>query len=113
MIIDFDSMEQQELPNFKGGEGSVGMKAYADDNCRIMRVVVHPHSSLGWHQHAGNSEIVYILSGQGKVKVEGGFEELTPGTCHYCAEGQFHAIMNDGEEDLVAFAVVPQHGSLS
>lgn len=113
MIIDFASIETQEQPNFKGGEGSVGIKAFADGNCRIMRVTVHPHSSLGWHQHSGNSEIVYVVAGSGKVKVEGGFEPLEPGTCHYCAEGQFHSVINDGDGELELFAVIPQHNSLS
>lgn len=77
-----------------------------------MRATVHPHSSIGWHQHSGNSEIVYVMSGVGKVVVESGEEPLAPGICHYCAEGQFHSVVNPNEEDLVVFAVVPQHGSL-
>lgn len=112
MLIEFDSLESQTIQNFKGGEGSVTAQAHVDANNRIMKAVVHPHSSIGWHQHVGSSEIVYVLSGTGKVVVEGGEEPLVPGTCHYCAEGQYHSVVNDGTEDLVVFAVVPQHASL-
>lgn len=109
MIIDFDAIGSTENEHFKGGEGSVGIAAFSDANNKIMRVTVHPHSTLGWHQHVGNSEIVYVLQGKGKVVVEGGEEPLTPGTCHYCPEGSFHSVQNPGDEDLVLFAVVPNH----
>ena len=112
MNIDFDSLKPETIQNFKGREGSVTAQAHVDGNNRIMRAVIHPHSSIGWHQHAGSSEIVYVLSGTGKVVVEGGEEPLAPGTCHYCAEGEYHSVQNPNEEDLVVFAVVPQHGSL-
>ena len=29
------------------------------------RVIVKPHSSIGWHQHVGNTEPYYILKGVG------------------------------------------------
>ena len=87
MQVDFESIQPVTAEHFKGGEGSVTTQAYVDANNRIMKATVHPHSSIGWHQHAGNSEIVYVLSGTGKVVVEGGEEPLAPGMCHYCAEG--------------------------
>ena len=103
MQVDFDSIQPETIEHFKGGEGSVTAQAYVDGNNRIMRATVHPHSSIGWHQHSGNSEIVYVMSGVGKVVVEGGEEPLAPGICHYCAEGQFHSVVNPNEEDLVVF----------
>ena len=104
MQVDFDSIQPETIEHFKGGEGSVTTRAYVDGNNRIMRAT--------GHQHSGNSEIVYVMSGVGKVVVEGGEEPLAPGICHYCAEGQFHSVVNPNEEDLVVFAVVPRHGSL-
>ena len=35
-------------------------------------------------------------------------ERLAAGDCHYCPKGGFHTLINDGDEDLVFFAVVPQ-----
>lgn len=110
MIIDFEAIGTTDNEHFKGGDGVVGIAAFGDANNKIMHVVVHPQSSLGWHQHVGNSEIVYVVSGHGRVQVDGGYEPLDPGTCHYCPEGQFHAVQNPNEdEDLVLFAVVPNH----
>ena len=51
-------------------------------------------------------EIIFILSGSCKVIYEGKEEYLTVGDCHYCKKGQSHAIINNGDEDLVMFAVV-------
>ena len=51
MQVDFDSIQPETIEHFKGGEGSVTTQAYVDGNNRIMRATVHPHSSIGWHQH--------------------------------------------------------------
>lgn len=29
-------------------------------------------------------------------------------TCHYCRKGQTHTLVNDGTEDIIFYAVVPQ-----
>ena len=52
---------------------------------------------------------MYFLSGTGKVLCDGVWERVTPGTCHYCPRGSSHTLINDGTEDLVTFAVVPEH----
>ena len=36
-------------------------------------------------------------------------EILTAGDCHYCPEGSSHSFVNDGSEDLIFHAVVPNH----
>ena len=68
-----------------------------------------PGSSIGLHTHEGNSEMIYILSGTGKVLCDGEYEPLAAGDCHYCPMGHSHAMFNDGDEDLVYFAIVPTH----
>lgn len=35
---------------------------------------------------------------------------IGPSDCHYGPEGHSHSLVNDGEEDLVFFPAVPQHG---
>ena len=56
-----------------------------------------------------SSEVMYFLSGTGKVLYDGVWEPVAPGTCHYCPKGHSHSLVNDGTEDLVTFAVVPEH----
>ena len=36
-------------------------------------------------------------------------EKLYPGDCHYCPQGATHSLSNEGTEDLIFFAVVPEH----
>lgn len=110
MKVDFTTMEETVIPQFRGGEKETRARMFTDEHNRIMRGVLIPGASIGLHTHEGSSEVVYILSGTGKALYDGGEERLSPGECHYCPEGHAHCLINDGTEDLVFFAVVPQHG---
>ena len=63
-------------------------------------LTLEPGASIGLHTHQGNSEIIYILSGTGKVLYDGAYETLVPGACHYCPEGHEHSLINDGKDEL-------------
>ena len=67
-----------------------------------------PGASIGLHTHQGNSEIIYILSGAGKVLCDGAYEPLSAGSCHYCPKGHAHSLINDSDGELAFFAVVPE-----
>ena len=86
MLIEFDKMEETVLPKFQGGEGDFRAKM---------------------HTHGTSSEIIYILSGTGKVLYDGAYEPLTAGSCHYCPKGHAHSLINDSQGTLTFFAVVP------
>ena len=107
MKIDFAQMVEEEIPQFKGGEKVTYAKLYNDEKARIMHGRLTPGASIGLHTHVGSSEVVYILSGTGKVLYDGGEEALAPGDCHYCPEGHTHSLINNGTEDLIFFAVIP------
>ena len=109
MIINFKEMELMVIPNFNGGEKEFRANMYIDDNNKIVNGRLIPGASIGWHCHDTSSETILILSGSGKVIVEGGEEPVSAGTVHYCPKGAFHSLVNTGEEDLCFFAVVPQH----
>ena len=108
MLIDFETMEETVIPHFKGGEKETAARMFFDGQNRIMRGVLIPGASIGLHTHETSSEIVYILSGKGAVLYDDGRETLGPGSCHYCPKGHTHSLINDGSEDLVFFAVVPE-----
>lgn len=110
MKIEFDKMEETKIPKFKGGEGEIIAKMYVDNLGKIMHGRLEPGSSIGMHSHETNSEIIYILEGKGKVLYDDTEESLSIGECHYCPKGHAHSLMNDGNEDLVFFAVVPEQG---
>ncbi len=105
-MIHFEDLEPKVLSNFQGGQGEILAKIAADDAHRIIKSTYAPGVSTGYHLHEGSDEIIFILEGTCKVLHEGKEERLHPGDCHYCKIGQSHAVINDGDTDLVMFAVV-------
>lgn len=108
MLLNFDTMQAKTVANMRGGEKSVTTAAYADDKIRIARGTLIPGASIGLHPHEGSLEVIYILSGEGRIECDGEIERVRPGLAHYCADGSSHTFINDGEEDIVYFAVIPQ-----
>jgi len=108
MLIQFDKTEETITPNFKGGELSFAAKTYFDGTNRIMRGRLIPGATIGMHTHEGNCEVVYILSGKGKVIYDGEDIPLSAGDCHYCPQGHTHSLVNNSDEDMIFFAVVPK-----
>lgn len=108
MKINFKEMQEQNIPGFKGGEGVFSVKMYSDDACKIMHGRLVPGASIGLHTHETNSEMIYILSGTGKVLYDDTKEILEPGDSHLCPKGHCHSLINEGAEDLLFFAVVPE-----
>ena len=57
--------------NMRGGIGSVEVHHFLETEellghaTMFARVIVKPHSSIGWHQHVGNTEPYCILKGEG------------------------------------------------
>ena len=107
MILNFDAMDLTLLEKFYGGEKAVQAKMHVDEHNKIMRSVLEPGASVGYHTHETSSEIIYVLQGSGKVLYDNGEERVEEGVCHYCPKGHAHSLNNDGTENLVFFAVVP------
>ena len=110
MIIDFESLEATVIPNFRGGEKTTVANMFVDNNNKIMMGKLEPLASIGMHTHDKNSEIIYILSGEGKCLYDDDVDYLKAGFCHYCPMGHSHSLINTSEvEDLLFFAVIPEH----
>ena len=106
MILDFSSLPEMKEENFKGGEGELCASYYLDDMHRIMKAALKPGASIGYHCHDNGSEIIEILSGEGKVLYDDGEEPLKAGAVHYCPKGHSHSLINDSNKDLEFLAVV-------
>lgn len=107
-MLNFKDMPDTVLEHFKGGEGCTIAKMFVDDLNRIMVGKLQPGCSIGMHTHDTSSEIIYVLEGIGTTILDGVTETLLPGDCSYCKKGSTHTLINQGSEDLVFFAVVPQ-----
>lgn len=107
MIFDLKNEATETIPNFKGGEGEFIAKIHFDGMNKIIHGTLPPKSTIGRHTHEGDSEIIYILSGRGSVEDDGEVIGIEAGQCHYCPKGHTHSLINNSDEDLVFFAVVP------
>lgn len=111
MLIDFEKLPENVVPHMRGGEGQVVNRVYEDGQNKLMRGLLAPGCSIGLHTHDGTSEILYILSGTGKVLCDGVYEPLSAGSCHYCPQGHAHSLINDSRGELTFLAVIPRHGA--
>lgn len=109
MIIEFEKIETVVNKNFKGGEKEIAVRMFDDGNNKIMKGILIPGASIGLHAHVGTSEIIVIEHGKGKILADGEYERVEEGSVHYCPEGHEHSLINDSDEDLCYFAVVPTH----
>lgn len=108
MILHFDTIEEQIIPNFKGGEKQFKTRMYTDETCKIMRASLEPGATIGVHTHDTNSEIIFMLKGTGVVLYDNGQEILPAGSCHYCPKGHTHSLRNESDEVIEFYAVVPE-----
>ena len=109
MVIDLENLGENRMPGFKGSKGDTFLNKYENDLGKIMLGRLEPGSSIGLHTHEKNSEIIFIVSGKADFLYDDTTEKAAAGQCHYCPMGHSHSMINSGDEDLVFFAVVPEH----
>ena len=97
----------------KGGKGSVEMHHFLEENELLghgllyARVIIKPHSSVGWHQHVGTTEPYAIIKGEGVfIDTDGSKTTVHSGDVCHINVGDFHSIENNTEEDLEMIALV-------
>lgn len=76
-------------------EGSVGAR-----NFSMGLNITAVGSMIPDHSHDNEEEGMFIISGKGKLIVEGEEQELHPGMAIYVPPGVKHSIVNTGKEEL-------------
>lgn len=109
MIIDFNDIEETRIKGFKGGQGELLTRNYADEKVRIMKSILRPGASSGPHMHEGNCEIMYILKGELTYHYDEKTEVARAGQVHYCPTTHHHYFENLTAEDVEYLAIVPEH----
>ena len=105
-------MEIKKVENMHGGEGHVIIQRLLDEKqlngkCGLYaEVTIEPGSSLGYHEHHGESETYYILSGKGIYSDNGTLRMVEAGDVTFTPDGKGHAMTNSGDEDLVFMALI-------
>lgn len=108
MIFDYNKIEITPIENFKGGEKHIDAQMFFDGQTRILRARLIPGASIGLHTHETNSEVIYIIEGEGTVILDGEKSKLTSNCSHYCPKGHSHTLINDSDRDLQFFAVITE-----
>ena len=105
------------VEGMRGGAGSVEIHHILEGEelmghgTLYARVIIKPHSSIGWHQHVGNTEPYYILKGVGLfIDNDGSKTEVTAGDVCTIEVGHWHSIENNTDEDLEVLAIVLNDG---
>lgn len=95
-----------------GGHGELDLywTLNEEDLCHkgkgMLRIVLPPGSSIGYHQHQGNFEVYYILSGSGIFNDNGTEKPIQAGEAGVIRPGEFHALENTGSQEMTLIAVV-------
>lgn len=105
-------MRTERVENMCGGTGHVIIKHILGEKelngkCRLYaEVTIEPGCSLGFHEHHGESETYYIVSGIGIYSDNGALRMVKAGDVTFTPDGQGHALTNSGDEDLVFMALI-------
>lgn len=70
------------------------------------KVTVAPHGAIKPHEHHGETETYYILSGGGVYDDNGRACPAGPGDVFFCPDGGSHGIENTGDEPLAFMALI-------
>ena len=96
-----------------GGKGQMKLEkilapAQMKDKCGLYaRVTLPPGAVLGFHEHHGNSESYFILSGTGVYDDNGAKRIVKAGETTWTPDGSGHGLSNEsGQEDLVFMALI-------
>lgn len=114
MIKHNEDLRVDTVPEFRGGKGEVQITHFLevdkeDFNGKgrlFAKNVLKPGSSVGLHEHVGDSETYVILSGEGLVNDNGDQKSVKPGDVIITRNGEKHSIENTGTIDLELLALI-------
>ena len=95
-----------------GGAGFIMREALTSaeemgNYCRMFsKVTLPPNCEIGHHEHHGETETYYILSGKGMYDDNGKAFPVEAGDVFFCKDGDGHGMKNTGEEDQAFIALI-------
>lgn len=105
-------LTRQFNEHMKGGTGTVEVirvldaGEYESPLKLIAKLVLRPGSSLDYHTHEGEEEIIHVLSGTAAYNDDGTETRLHAGDSCICLSDHGHSIACAGEELLTVYAVI-------
>jgi len=75
--------------------------------CKVYsEISLEPNSSIGYHEHHGESETYYVLSGEGNFNDNGDIRTVKVGDVMHTPNGSGHGLENIGDGNLVFMALI-------
>lgn len=97
----------------RGGDGSVlatnlivSPDELAGKGRMFSKLTLGPGCGIGYHEHTGERELFYILSGVAEYNDNGTVHTVRAGDVTICPSGSGHAIANRGSETVELVAVI-------
>ena len=112
MIRTKDECSHVVVANMKGGNGEAVQQHFLNPDefygkgRLFARTILKPGCSVGMHEHTGDVEAIYFISGTGTVIDNGKEYTVHAGDVNIDGPGDRHEIINTGTEDLVYVAVI-------
>jgi len=112
MVIKGADMKTEVRENMRGGPGQVDiLHILGADNLpaksRLFSyVTLEKDCGVGPHPHSGETEIFYVLEGEGVIDDNGVKKPFAKGDCNVCGGGAYHAVTNEKDEPLRMIAVI-------
>jgi len=75
-------------------------------NRLFARILLKPGARAPYHQHEGDCEAYYILSGVGQANDNGIISQVKAGDIIFTDSGESHSIENTGDNDLEYIALI-------
>lgn len=100
------------IPNMCGGKGEViinhilGEKELNGKCGLYAEVILKPGCTLGYHEHHGESETYYILTGEGNYNDNGTIRPVKAGDITFTPNSKGHGLDNTGDSDLKFMALI-------
>jgi len=112
MVTKSIDLPAEQRVNMRGGSGTVqishaaakgtlppGLRLYA-------KLTLPPGAGIGEHAHEQETELFYVLQGQGEMLDGGVWTPLSPGDATSTGGGQSHALRNTGDGPFVVMATI-------
>jgi hypothetical protein len=74
----------------------------ADSTTRLLQL----HDAIGEHNHADMDEMLYVVAGEGSVRVRGESRTVAAGALSIIPHGQPHAIERRGKNPLMVLSIL-------
>ncbi len=103
---------RRQQAQWKNGTGTITLEHFLEEDEAynagrlFAKVTIEPGNAVGYHQHIGDSETFYILSGEATVNENGVERVLHPGDVAVCPDGAWHSIGNNGTENMEYLAII-------